>query len=99
VLYSTEHLVRLDNISVLYEEVAESKVNLLINLFKTICDKFKSIFSQHNHTFFNTYFVSIHKPSNLICSEIYGRNHVCTLTSPLLANLPPRKLSLSGTNM
>jgi len=53
VLYSTEHLVRLDNISVLYEEVSESKVNLLINFFKTICGKFKSIFSQHNYPFLN----------------------------------------------
>jgi len=55
VLYSTEYLVRLDNIIVLYEEVSESKVNLLINLFKT-SDKFKKIFSQHNHPFFQHIF-------------------------------------------
>ena len=55
-LHSTEHVVRLDDISVLYAAVSKSKVNLLITLFIMICDKFKSIVSQHNHPFFQHMF-------------------------------------------
>jgi len=45
VLYSIEHLVRLDNISVSYEVMSKSKVNLLITFLKLFVTNSKYRFS------------------------------------------------------